>query len=474
MSDATTDPRRARRHRQERIAAALLVAIIAAVTAGLWLWQKHESERLKQDLRYVPKEVAITPEIELLREYVRIDTSTPEGVERGARWLVGLLARSGVKAELIESTPGRFNVYARIKGSRPGNALLLFNHIDVVPPGAGWTRPPFDAAIAADTMYGRGTLDMKAVALCQLFAFVDVARSGRPPAHDLVFLATADEETGSEHGMQWIIANRRDVLEGVTTGITESGITEIVSEKMTYFGIEVGGKQLVELTLEADAREPLLRARIALEPHMFPREPHRVLPAVRRYFASIAPTRLAFAPYLADIDRTIADGEFWRLPAPYRDLTQNSLQVHAPRRSGDRWSMDVKQVNLPDESPEARIEWLRQQVAPYGVRIARIASKQGPVPVSSEETPLFRILAEEASRRFDVRTDVVLLYRSTSDARFLRPLGIDCYGVSPYRVPYFQSLSIHGSNERIRIDYFLEGVEYLRSVVRTWASNTDN
>jgi acetylornithine deacetylase/succinyl-diaminopimelate desuccinylase-like protein len=474
MSSAPNDPRRARRHRFERIAAAILIVVAGAVTAALWLWQKKEGERLRQDLRYVPKQVAITPEIELLREYVRIDTSTPQGVARGAQWLVQLLARSGVKAELIESTPGRFNVYARIRGREPGNALLLFNHIDVVPPGAGWTRPPFEAAIAADTMHGRGTLDMKALALCQLFAFVDVARSGRPPAHDLVFLATADEETGSEHGMRWIIANRPDVLEGVKVGITEGGVTEIISERMTYFGIEIGGKQLVELTLEADAKEPLLRARIALEPHMFPREPHRVIPAVRRYFASIAPTRLAFAPYLADIDKTIAEGEFWRLPAPYRDLAQNSLQVHAPRRSGDGWSMDVKQVNLPDESPEARIEWLRRQVAPYGVRIGRVVSKQGPVPSSSEETPLFRVLAEEASRRFDVRAGVIVLYRSTSDSRFLRPLGIDCYGVSPFRVPYFQSLSIHGTNERIRIDYFLEGIDYLRSVVRTWAASADN
>jgi hypothetical protein len=37
-------------------------------------------------------------------------------------------------------------------------------------------------------------------------------------------------------------------------------------------------------------------------------------------------------------------------------------------------------------------------------------------------------------------------------------------------VDYFQSLSIHRPNERIRLDYFLEGVGYFQSVVAGWAA----
>ena len=76
-------------------------------------------------------------------------------------------------------------MYARIRGRNRGQGLLLFNHIDVVPPGPGWKASPFDGFIGLNMMYGRGTLDMKALALCQLLAFVEVARSGQPPAHDL-------------------------------------------------------------------------------------------------------------------------------------------------------------------------------------------------------------------------------------------------------------------------------------------------
>lgn len=458
-----------RRHRNERIAAAIVIGVLLVVAAAMWWWNRRVAAELEADRRYIPRVVQVTPEVELLQAYVRIDTSTPEGAANGARWVAGELRKRGITPELIESAPGRLNVYARIRGRERGEALLLFHHIDVVPPGdAKWSHPPFSAKIVGDQMWGRGTVDMKAMAICQLLAFAEAAKKD-PPAHDLVFLATADEETGSTYGMQWLLAHRPDVFEGVKYGITEGGITEMMATQMTYFGIETGGKQFVELTLVADDQDSLRRARIALEPFMFPREPQRLLPEVRRYMKTIAPTRMAFKPYLADIDRTIATGEFWRLPPPYRDLLQNTVFAMAPKQENGRWSMLVRQVNLPDEIPERRIAWLESVVAPYGVRVGEVLSKQGPVPLTSEETPLFRILADEAHRRYNVPAGPQILYRSATDARFLRPRGILCYGVSPYPVNFFQSNAIHGRDERVYVDGFLEGVGYMKNVVAAWS-----
>lgn len=469
MTSPDATAARKRRHRNERIAAAIFVILAAAVTAGVAWWAELLREQLERDRRYIPKVTEITPEIRLLQEYVRIDTSTPKGASAGAHWVAGYLRKHGVAAEIIQSAPDRLNVYARIRGRNRGQGLLLFNHIDVVPPGNGWKAPPFEGFIGLNMMYGRGTLDMKALAICQMLAFVEIARSGRPPAHDLVFLATADEETGSEYGMRWIIAHRPDVLEGVKFGITEGGITEMMTERMTYFGIEVGGKQQVVFNVVGDDVESMRAARIALEPYMFPREPERVLPVVRRFFRQLAPTRIAFKPMLADVDRAIAEGTFWRLPAPYRDLTQNSLWVSSPARSGNQWSMTIRQANLPDERPPDRIAFIMKVVEPYGLRMGSVDVQEGPVPVSPDETPLFRILAHEAQRRYRVQTGLQILYRSASDSRFLRPLGIVCYGVSPYPVDFFQSISIHGVDERIRLDYFMDGVAYMGNVLKEWA-----
>ena len=470
MNDAAETARKKRRHRNERIGAVVLVLVAAALTLAATRFAQRTHEEAERDKRFIPRQEVMTPEIELLRDYLRIDTTAPEGIARGARWLAAELRKRGVRAEIIESTPGYLNVYARIKGRQPGQALLLFNHIDVVAPGEGWSQPPFGGAVVFNELYGRGALDMKGLAVCQLLAFANVARSATPPEHDLVFLATAEEEHGSGNGMRWLLEHRPDLFEGIAFGITEGGLAETMSERMTYFGIEVGGKQLVQVRVEAGGAEPLRRLRFHLERYVAHRRAERVLPGVRQFFRDVAPTRISFGPYLQDIDATIARGEFWRLPDSYREFAQNVLRVSAPYPTGERWSMRVAMVNLPDVDADESIEWLGREIAPYGVGIAEVLSRQGPVPISPSDTPLFRILASEAERRYSVRAGTQVLYRSITDCRFLRTRGITCYGVSPYPVNIFQAKAMHRSDERIRLDWFGEGVAYTDRVVSTWAT----
>ena len=469
MIDPAEAVRKKRRHRNERIAAAVLV-LIGAALAGAAIWFNRSEERaVLSDIRYIPRQTVLTAEGKLLRQYVQIDTTTPAGIAEGARWLAARLAERGVRAELIESTEGRLNVYARIKGKKPGNGLLLFNHIDVVPPGDGWKHPPFKGVTEYNQMHGRGVLDMKGIALTQLLAFTDVANSGRQPEHDLVFLATAEEEQGSRHGMLWLLEHRPDVVDGIAFGITEGGLTEVMTERMTYFGIEVGGKQVVLAVLEGPDAESLRQARFRLQRWVVRHDPDRVLPGVRQHFRDIAPTRIASREHLQDIDAAIARGNFWKLPLAYRDFTQNSLWVSAPYIDEGQWKIQVRLFNLPDEEPDARVAWLNATVAPYGVRVAAVTEKNGPVPLSPSDTRLFRILAAEAENRYQVPAGVQILFRSFTDSRFLRTRGIVCYGVSPFPIDYFQSLSIHKRDERIRLDWFGQGVGYMREAVRAWA-----
>lgn len=459
-----------RRHRHERIVAAIVILIVAAIAIVVVRWNLAEEKALQSDRSYIPKPLKITPEVTALQELVRIDTSRPEGVARAARWMAEYLRRNGVEAELIESAPSMLSVYARIKGRQPGNALLLFNHIDVVAPGDGWNAQPFGAQISGDRLYGRGTLDMKGLAICQLAAFVDIAKSGRAPAHDLVFLATAEEERGSREGMQWLLAHRPDLFEGVAFGITEGGITELIGDRLTYFGIEIAGKQMVHAVISAPTRQSLRAARIALEPFMFPREAGRVVPAVRAYFEQVAPTRMQYGDMLADIDKTIREGRFWKLPPTYRDLVQNTVTTGPPEQRNGKWEMLVTMINLPDEQPDARVAWLEQTIAPAGAVVRAVPVREGPVPASTEKTRLFELLRDEAKARYGVTAGVQVLYRSASDARFLRPRGITCYGISPYLVNYAQSLSIHGPDESITVGAFVDGVEYVGRVVQAWAA----
>ena len=451
----------------------ILLAVLIVSGIALYVANRRLAPGEPQETRtYIPKAPTITPELQLLQQYVRIDTTNPPGNETaGARFLGSILTKNNIPFEIIESAPGRGNLYARIKGKSAGNGQLLMHHIDVMPaPARGWSKPPFSAEILANQLYGRGTLDMKGIGICELAAFIDVAHSGKTPEHDVVLLAVADEERGGAMGTEWLFAHRPDVFEGIRYAINEGGINEMQAERLTYFGIEVGSKMAVEVEVRGATRDAVQQARIALEPFIAPREPQRILPEVKQFFRDIAPQRVTQHDVLADIDRTIATGKFWLLPQGCRELTQNVVWPDKVVADGSGWTMKVYLFNLPDEQPATRIEWLRKTIAPYGVSIANITRSMGPAPITSRNTPFFALLLRKIEAEYGkVSAGTELLAASFNDSRFLRAHGIDAYGLWPFPVDFFQTQGIHGIDERVRTDWFAQGVRLTGAVVRSQA-----
>jgi acetylornithine deacetylase/succinyl-diaminopimelate desuccinylase-like protein len=450
----------------------IAVVLICGAVLGALLWFNDRAGREIESQMFVPKKALITPEIELLRQYIRIDTTNPPGNEvAGARFLADLIEKGGVHAEVIESAPGRGNIYARIRGRRRGEGLLLLNHIDVMPaPPQGWTHPPFAASIALNMLYGRGSLDMKGIAIPELEAFLDVAHERRPPERDLVFLGVADEEAGSTWGTRWLLAHRPDIFEGIRYALNEGGVTETRQEKITYFGVEIGSKMVVKARLRAPTRERMQKLRIALEPLVSPPDPDRILPEVREFLHDIAPHRVEQGPLLADVVSTAAAGKFWLLNPGYRELTQNMLWPGGIADDARGATMNVALYNLPDEDPDRRLAWLRGFIAPYGAIIEEVLEKNGPAPLTSTHTPFFALLEREIHRQYgDVPVGPYVLVVTSNDSRFLRPKGVACYGMWPFPVDFFQTQGIHSTDERVRLDWFMQGVTLMRHLVHTYA-----
>ena len=88
----------------------------------------------------------------------------PDGDENCvARFVADYLERAGFEARTEEVAPGRPNVWAVWEGDRPGKALLLEAHTDVVTEGSAeeWNHPPFGADRDGGRIYGRGACDTK-------------------------------------------------------------------------------------------------------------------------------------------------------------------------------------------------------------------------------------------------------------------------------------------------------------------------
>ncbi|HET6836486.1 MAG TPA: M20/M25/M40 family metallo-hydrolase [Gemmatimonadales bacterium] len=123
------------------------------------------------------------------------------------RDLVAIPSVSGSEAAIaghVEQTARRWGmdvvrdkhgVRIEVRGWGVGPTLALASHLDVVPPGSGWTRDPFDPTVEGDRLYGRGSGDAKASVAAMLSAAKDVVDSGGMDAGRLVLLFGLGEET---------------------------------------------------------------------------------------------------------------------------------------------------------------------------------------------------------------------------------------------------------------------------------------
>ena len=162
--------------------------------------------------------------VEWTQEYLRVNTVNPPGNEiAGARFLASIFDAEGITYEMVESAPGRGNIWARLNGGdEPG--LLLLRHIDVVPADPNyWVTDPLSGEIRDGFIYGRGALDTKSSGIAHLVAFVGLHRSGAQLNRDVIFMATADEEAGGFFGAGWLVENRPDSFEDVGYVINEGG-----------------------------------------------------------------------------------------------------------------------------------------------------------------------------------------------------------------------------------------------------------
>ena len=76
--------------------------------------------------------------------------------------------------------------------------IAVLGHLDVVPVGDGWTKPPFEGLVEDGRIYGRGTNDDKGPALAALFAMKAIREAGIPLRKGIRLILGCDEESGWE------------------------------------------------------------------------------------------------------------------------------------------------------------------------------------------------------------------------------------------------------------------------------------
>ena len=170
--------------------------------------------------------------LEFLQALVRIPTVNPPGENYAdcAEMIGKKLKAFGYETKFVEAEGlpectrqfPRINVIGRMPGARANPTLHFNGHLDVVPPGSGWTMDPFSAIVRDGRIYGRGVTDQKAGIAASIFAVEAIRRAGLRLVGSVEQSATVDEESGGFAGVAYLAQSgyfRRDAIDYVV--ITE-------------------------------------------------------------------------------------------------------------------------------------------------------------------------------------------------------------------------------------------------------------
>jgi acetylornithine deacetylase/succinyl-diaminopimelate desuccinylase-like protein len=420
-----------------------------------------------------------------LQQYLRIDTSNPPGNEgRTAAFLAGLLQREGIPSRVIANPQGRANLYARLAApGSGGRAILLLHHMDVVPPGPGWTVPPFAGLIRNGELWGRGAIDDKSLGIVQLAAMIslqrDLQRRRVAPARDVVFLAVADEENGGLNGTGWLLASHPELFKGVEGVIGEGGRSQTgAGGKLLWWGVEVAQKRPLWLEVATagrgghgaglnpeSANHQLVQglARLLGEPARW-----RVTPPVRDYSRAIAPLQNErWRRVFSGIDSVIAESgpkEF--LMPGMANLFLDTVQVTV-LRGGERINVVPERSSalldvrlLPDTDAAAFLANVKSRLG-QGIDVKVLVSAP-PSPPSPAAGPLYQAIERVLRPEGPV---VPTFIAGFTDSRFFRERGIPAYGLSPFKLLPDDSKGIHSTDEHIPLAEIDRGAERMRKIL---------
>ncbi|MEV7467131.1 M20/M25/M40 family metallo-hydrolase [Streptomyces kronopolitis] len=432
---------------------------------------------------------ALDEVVEFTSGLIRIDTSNAgDGSCRerpAAEYAAERLAGAGLTPTLLERSPGRTNVVARIEGTDPAaDALLVHGHLDVVPAEpADWQVHPFSGEVRDGVVWGRGAIDMKNMNAMMLAVVRRWARSGVRPRRDIVLAFTADEEASAEDGSGFLADRHPALFEGCTEGISESGaFTFHAGGGLQLYPVAAGERGTAWLKLTAHGRaghgskvnrenavSRLAAAVTRVGAHEWPL---RLTPTVRAALRELAALHGVDADTEAaglDVDALLDSlGPAARLVEPtvrnsanptmlaagYKvNVIPGSAVAHVDGRVVPGGEAEFETTMDALTGPDVDWEYHHREVA-----------LQAPV-----DSPTFAAM-RAAIERFDPEGHVVPYCMSGgTDAKQFSRLGITGYGFSPLKLPEgfdYQAL-FHGVDERVPVEGLHFGVRVLDHFLRT-------
>jgi acetylornithine deacetylase/succinyl-diaminopimelate desuccinylase-like protein len=427
---------------------------------------------------------------DMLEELVEINTTDSVGDNTAAaQAMADRLLAAGFPPEdvqVLSPAERKGNLVARYRGRESGRKpLLLLAHIDVVEADpADWTLPPFTFVEQDGYYYGRGTTDDKDEAAIHIANLIRMKQEGFQPDRDIIVALTADEEGGPHNGVQWLLENHRDLIDA-EYALNEGGqgsmkngrriSNDVQASEKVYqtFELEVtnaGGHS--SLPVKDNAIYHLADALIRIRNHDFPVSLNEVTQVFFERTAQIADGEMAEAmrgvmqsPPDAAAIAYLADHPFYNSRLRTTCVATRLDAGHAENALPQRALATVNCRVLPGESMDSVQNALQTVVGNDHVSITRVdeATPSPPSPLTPEVLGAIESITEAMWPGVPV---IPTMSTGATDGLYLRNAGIPVYGVSGLFRDVDDNRS-HGQNERILIESFFDGQEFLYRLTTT-------
>lgn len=380
--------------------------------------------------------------------------------------------------------PEKHNVVARIRGrDSTRKPILLLAHLDVVEAlKADWS-PDLDPYVFTERdgyYYGRGTADDKAMAAIFVANVFRMRDEGFVPDRDIVIALTADEEGGTANGVDWLLKNHRDKVDAALVinegggGVTRNGrplsntvqATEKIFANMIVRATNRGGHSSVPRP--DNAITSLAAALVRIGRYNFPIQFNEV---TREFFTK---TALVEGPSMAAAMRALVANPRNRdaLIVVSTDPRYNSMLRttcvatllkggHAENALPQLAEANVNCRMYPGTTAEQVRATLTRVINDSAITVTPEFAERPPEPPTPLLPEVMQPIERITRELFGNIPVIPTMSTGATDSRYFRQLGIPAFGVSGIFSDPTVDARAHGRDERMRIQSFFEGQEFL-------------
>jgi acetylornithine deacetylase/succinyl-diaminopimelate desuccinylase-like protein len=424
---------------------------------------------------------------EIYRELIEINTGvttgnvTPAAVAMAARFKAAGVPDSDIFVG--GPRPDKHNVVARIRGRNSGRKpVVLLAHIDVVEAlKADWSADldPFVFTERDGYYYGRGTADDKAMASIFVANAFRLKQEGYVPDRDIIIALTADEESGPANGVDWLLKNHPGLVDGALV-INEGGGGTLRNGKPLFNTVQATEKITTNLTLRVtnkgghssvpradNAIYSLAQALGKVSGHQFPVKLNEV---TRQFFSKTAEQEEpAMGRAMTALVTNPADPSAVSVVTAdprYNSMLRTTCVAtglsggHATNALPQLAEANINCRIYPDETAQQVRDALARAIGDSVVEVL-VRTQRPPSPPSPLLPEVMKPVERITRELFGNIPVIPVMSTGATDSRFFRQQGVPAFGVSGLFLDPSVDARAHGRDERMRIQSYYEGQEFL-------------